>query len=40
MKDIRKNKKKGITFWVTGFPGSGKTAISKEIKNINIFFKD
>ena len=32
MKKIRLNKKKGILFWVTGFPGSGKTAIANEIK--------
>ena len=31
---IKKNRKKGkgIVFWVTGFPGSGKTAIAKTIK--------
>jgi len=27
------NKKKGILFWVTGLPGSGKTMISKLVKN-------
>ena len=26
------NKNKGIVFWVTGMPGSGKTSISKKIK--------
>ena len=26
------NKKKGIVFWVTGLPGSGKTTIAKKIK--------
>ena len=27
------NKNKGIVFWVTGMPGSGKTSISKKIKD-------
>ena len=26
------NKKKGIVFWVTGLPGSGKTTIAKQLK--------
>jgi cytidine diphosphoramidate kinase len=26
------NKKKGIVFWITGLPGSGKTTIAKKIK--------
>ena len=26
------NKKKGIVFWVTGLPGSGKTTIAKKLK--------
>ena len=33
MKKIRLNKKKGILFWVTGFPGSGKTTIANKIKS-------
>ena len=33
MKKIRISKKKGILFWITGFSGSGKTAISKKIKS-------
>jgi adenylylsulfate kinase len=33
MKEIRISKKKGILFWVTGFPGSGKTAIANRIKS-------
>ena len=32
-KRILINKNKGILFWVTGLSGSGKTAISKKIKN-------
>ena len=28
----KKNKKKGILFWVTGLSGSGKTTLSKKIK--------
>ena len=32
MKKIRISKKKGILFWITGFPGSGKTAIANKIK--------
>ena len=32
-KKILINKHKGILFWVTGLSGSGKTAISKKIKN-------
>ena len=31
-KNIIRNKKKGILFWITGFSGSGKTAIAKKIK--------
>ena len=33
MRKIRISKKKGILFWVTGFPGSGKTAIANKIKS-------
>ncbi len=33
MKKIRISKKKGILFWITGFPGSGKTAIANKIKS-------
>jgi adenylylsulfate kinase len=33
MKKIRISKKKGILFWITGFSGSGKTAIAKKIKS-------
>jgi|TARA_Y100000294_G_scaffold121605_1_gene113060 adenylylsulfate kinase len=32
MKKIRISKKKGIFFWITGFSGSGKTAIANKIK--------
>jgi len=32
-KKILINKSKGILFWVTGLSGSGKTSISKKIKN-------
>ena len=32
MKKIRISKKKGILFWITGFSGSGKTAIAHKIK--------
>ena len=28
---LKKNKKKGILFWIEGFSGSGKTSISKKI---------
>ena len=39
MKKIRISKKKGILFWITGFPGSGKTAIANKIKpEINKFY--
>ena len=31
-KNIIRNKKKGIFFWITGFSGSGKTAIANKIK--------
>jgi|TARA_B100001971_G_C18110270_1_gene493793 adenylylsulfate kinase len=31
-KNIIRNKKKGIFFWITGFSGSGKTSIAKKIK--------
>lgn len=27
---MKKNKKKGIVFWITGLPGSGKTGIAKK----------
>ena len=27
------SKKRGIVFWVTGLPGSGKTSIAKKLKN-------
>ena len=30
---MKLNKKKGILFWIEGFSGSGKTKISKKIKN-------
>ena len=33
MKKIKISKKKGILFWVTGYPGSGKTAIANKIKS-------
>lgn len=32
MRKIKINRKKGILFWITGFPGSGKTVIAKKIK--------
>jgi len=32
MKKIKISKKKGIFFWITGFSGSGKTAIANKIK--------
>ena len=28
----KKNKNKGVVFWITGLPGSGKTTIAKKIK--------
>jgi len=31
-KNIIRNKKKGIFFWITGFSGAGKTTIAKKIK--------
>ena len=30
---IKKNKKKGILFWLTGLPGAGKTSIANKIVN-------
>ena len=30
---IKKNKKKGILFWITGLSGSGKSSIAKNIFN-------
>ena len=30
---IKKNKKKGILFWITGLPGAGKTSIANKIFN-------
>jgi len=30
---IKKNKKKGILFWITGLPGAGKTSIANKIVN-------
>jgi adenylylsulfate kinase-like enzyme len=30
---IKKNKKKGILFWITGLSGAGKTSIANSIKN-------
>lgn len=30
---IKKNKKKGILFWITGLPGAGKTSIANKIIN-------
>ena len=35
MKKIKKNKSKGILFWITGLSGSGKTSIGKKIKKKN-----
>ena len=32
MKKLKKNKNKGILFWITGLSGSGKTIIAKKIK--------
>jgi len=32
MKKVKKNKKKGILFWITGLSGSGKTSIAEKIK--------
>ena len=32
MKKLKKNKNKGILFWITGLSGSGKTTIAKKIK--------
>ena len=29
---MKKNKKKGILFWITGLPGSGKTAVAQKIR--------
>ena len=29
----KKNKKKGILFWITGLSGAGKTSVANEIKN-------
>ena len=29
---MKKNKNKGVVFWITGLPGSGKTTIAKKIK--------
>ena len=29
---MKLNKKKGLVFWITGLPGSGKTTIAKKIK--------
>ena len=31
--NMKLKKKKGILFWVTGLPGSGKTAVATKIKN-------
>ena len=33
MKKLKLNKKKGILFFIQGLSGSGKTSISKKIKN-------
>lgn len=30
---IKKNKNKGILFWITGLSGAGKTSVAKRIKN-------
>ena len=38
MKKIKKNKNKGILFWITGLSGSGKTTIAKKIKKDIIQF--
>ena len=32
MRKIKKNKDKGILFWITGLSGSGKTTLAKKIK--------
>ena len=32
MKKLKKNKNKGILFWITGLSGSGKTAIAEKIR--------
>ena len=32
MKKLKKNKNKGILFWITGLSGSGKTILAKKIK--------
>ena len=31
MKKLKINKKKGITFWITGYSGAGKTTIARLI---------
>ena len=33
MKRLRKNKNKGILFWITGLSGCGKTSIAEELEN-------
>ena len=33
MKKVKLNTDKGILFWITGFPGSGKTAIAEKVKS-------
>ena len=38
MKKLKKNKNKGILFWITGLSGSGKTTIAKKIKKDIIQF--
>lgn len=32
MKKLKKNKSKGILFWITGLSGSGKTTIAKKVR--------
>lgn len=36
MQKIKKNKNKGILFWITGLSGSGKTSIGKKIRKVVI----
>ena len=33
MKKVKLNTDKGILFWITGFPGSGKTGIAEKVKS-------
>ena len=34
---MKKNKKKGILFWITGLSGSGKTTLGKKIAKLKKF---